>query len=416
MTRLDKASERDISTVERAKIGIIGAGPAGMMAALQAAQFGGRVLLFDGNKTAGRKLMVTGNGRCNISNSRIDPRMYACADPAFMPRLLARFGHRDLVDFLAGIAVPVFAMPDGWCYPRSESAAAVVEAFAVALQVAGVELHFAEKVRDFNRGAGGWRIVTAEEYHVDRLIIAAGGEAQPNLGSRGELFPLLRSLGHRVLPSRPALAPITADMRRLHKLQGVRMDLGLELWQDDNRLGQSTGNAIFSQWGLNGPAAMDISHLVSGHPDEGLTLEINFIAGAEEAMAELLRRFSGTEWPVAVVLGGLLPPKVARFIVQSAALAAESALRSLGERDLTGIWQSMTGTRIRVEGTRGFEFAQVSAGGVPVNEVEPESMASRKAEALFLAGEVLDVVGPCGGYNLQFAFSTGALAGRAAAG
>ncbi|HNW58806.1 MAG TPA: aminoacetone oxidase family FAD-binding enzyme [bacterium] len=401
--------------VERPVVGIAGAGPAGMMAALQAAQAGARVLLFEGNPGVGRKLAVTGSGRCNITNSRIDPERYACDAPGFMARVLAAFGHADLVAFLAGMAVPVVALEDGWCYPRSGSAAAVVEAFAIALELAGIELHCSEKVRNFAPRSEGWVLQAGGEYRLDRLIVAAGGAAQPNLGSRGELFAPLGRLGHTRRPDRPALAPVAADMRRLHKLQGVRMDIGLQLCHRSDVLAESAGNAIFTQWGLNGPAAMDLSHLISARPGAALELLVHFMPGAEALLEAQLRAFAGTPWPLTAVLSGLLPPKVARFLVQSAGLAAGLRMHEFTAAAHTALWRQATQTRLEVQGTRDLHFAQVSAGGVPAVEVVAETMASRKAGGLFLAGEVLDVVGPCGGYNLQFAFSSGALAGRAAA-
>lgn len=402
-------------SVERTTIAIIGAGPAGMMAALQAAQAGARVLLFEANPAVGRKLAVTGSGRCNITNSRIEPARYACDEREFAATVLSHFGQAELVEFLGGIAVPVEAMADGWCYPRSGSAAAVVEALAAALQLAGVELHIGEKVTDFTPMGAVWRLTGRHDYTADRLIIATGGAAQPNLGSRGELFPLLARLGHTLRPLRPALAPVTADMRRLHKLQGVRMDLGLQLCLGGETLAEETGNAIFTQWGLNGPAAMNLSHLISARPEAGWELVVHFIPGAEAELRQLLGRFADVAWPLTVLLAGLLPPKVARFIVQSAGLAPEMVVKDLGKADGERLWQVLTQTRLQGLGTRGLEFAQVAAGGVPAGEVAPATMASHKIGGLFLAGEVLDVVGPCGGYNLQFAFSTGALAGRAAA-
>ncbi len=146
-----------------------------------------------------------------------------------------------------------------------------------------------------------------------------------------------------------------------------------------------------------------------------MSLLINFITGAETAVQEQLARFAGSPWPAEVILSGVLPPKVAHFVLQSVNLTSQVKMQALDAKALQAIWSSMTSTRIQVQGTRGLEFAQVSAGGVPVTEIEPSTMASLRAPALFLAGEVLDVVGPCGGYNLQFAFSSGALAGQAAA-
>ena len=385
-----------------------------MMAALQAATCGARILLFDSNDRCGRKLAVTGSGRCNISNSQIDVRRYACADGDFIASLLAQFGHAQLAEFLAGHAVPIFSMADGWSYPRSESAAAVVAALTAALRMAGIELHLGEKVTAFRRVGGGWRLSGAQEYRVGRLIVASGGSAQPNLGSRGECTESLRLAGHTVLPPRPALAPVLADMRRLHKLQGVRMEIGLELWLGAEPLAATTGSAIFAQWGLNGPAAMDLSHHISARPGAELELGINFIAGGEALMRQQLEKFAGSEWPAVVVAAALVPPKVAHFVLESAGMAAGAVMRQVGAAGTERIFQALTATRVRVQGTRGPEVAQVTAGGVPVTEVDPAAMASRRAAELYLAGEVLDVVGPCGGYNLQFAFSSGAVAGRAA--
>ncbi len=396
------------------RVGVIGAGPAGLIAAIMAGRGGAEVGLFEANARPGKKLAVTGSGRCNITNQHLDPMRYVCRDSRFVLSVLEAFAHRDLVRFLESIAVPIKVMEDGWCYPLSESAANVVAALTAALQIEGVVLHLQEEVRDFYPVAEGWQVVGAETYTFDRLIVASGGKAYPQLGSRGSGYPVLGRLGHTIMPSRPALAPIVAEMSRLHKLQGVRMDVALTLLRGAECLGASHGNAIFTQWGVNGPAAMDLSHLIAMEQDN-LELEIDFLARYKEMFFELFAQRVDSDWPVRVVLGSVLLPKVVQVLMHWSGVADDLSMRHLGEQRREALFRHLQHTRVAVTGTRDFNYAQVSAGGVPVHEVEARTCLSLKQRGLYLAGEVLDVVGPCGGYNLQFAFSTGALAGKAAA-
>lgn len=399
-------------------IGIIGAGPAGMTAALHAAQADTHVLLFDGNPAVGRKLLVTGSGRCNLTNAGVRAGRYACGSPDALARLLKRFGRPELLAFLNSIGVLAQPTDDGWYYPLSESAATVVDAFAAALAVRGVELRLGSRVTVLGGEAGNFHITLdgGQVERVDRLVAAFGGKAYPNLGARGELFATLERMGHTVLPLRPALAPVVCEMRPYQKLQGVRLDVTARLWENERLLGETSGNLIFTQWGLNGPAVMDLSHLVSARPDRPLRLTLNLLAGHEAEFRRLFEQNRASEAPLRVLLGAALPPKLAAWVVENAGLNADAPVREVSKNSLARTWQQITALPLEVKGTRDFEFCQVAAGGVPLDEVTPETMESTRRAGLYLAGEVLDVVGPCGGYNLQFAFSSGAVAGMNAAG
>jgi predicted Rossmann fold flavoprotein len=402
------------------RIGIIGAGPAGMMAALEAAKRGAQVLLFDTNPMVGRKLLVTGNGRCNLSNANVAADRYTCADPAFLEQALATFGHERLIAALRALGIPTYSTHDGWCYPLSNSAATVADALAAALELAGVEIHLKTPIADVQRAKAF--ILEAKDgraYAVERVIVAAGGQAHPTLGSTGECFPLLEKLGHTVAPVRPALVPIRADVKQFHKLQGVRLDVGLALYQGNKKLGETIGNLLFTQFGFSGPAPMDLSHLVSTHLTNDpttppLRLTLNLIPDHFEELGQIILRKRAEPIPVRVVLGAVLPAKVPPVFLQLAGLAHDVRLNQISNQDLEKLLSLLTGISVTVKGTRGFQFSQLSTGGVPVTEVAPSTMASRRVQRLYLAGEVLDVVGPCGGYNLQFAFSSGAIAGMAA--
>jgi hypothetical protein len=402
-------------------IAVIGAGASGMMAALQAAWNGAAVTLFESNPVVGRKVLVTGSGRCNITNEAAAAAAYTCSDQKWMQTVLGQFGVQDLLAVLSEIGILAYKTSDGWYYPLSNSAHTVVDAFFSALKSARVKLCTSTRVSSIlNNGRSFSVCVTQggkeEEKEFDRVIVSAGGAAYPSLGSRGELFPVLERLGHTVQPHRPALAPILVELGNLLPLQGVRLDMGVALWNGSQLLAKAAGNAIFTEWGLNGPAVMDISHTVTAFPQANLELSLNLLAFAGEKFEHFLAQKRKTAMPLSVFLGAFFPPKVATIFMKNAHLPEDVLLQAVSDRELAGIIEKLKNTRLRVKGVRGFEYCQISAGGVPVTEVNPHTLESRRVQRLFLTGETLDVVGPCGGYNLQFAFSSGAIAGRAAAG
>lgn len=394
-------------------ITIIGAGPAGMTAALFAARAGAKVRLIDGNEQVGRKLLVTGSGRANLTNQRMDAGRYTCADTGWMDTLLKRFGHSDLITFLRDIGVLTFSTSDGWCYPVSESAQTVVESFAWALRQAGVELVLNTKVLTIRKSADGFNLdlSTGTTLSTNRLIVAAGGKAYPTLGSRGELFASLKSLGHNITPLVPALAPVTCDMSAWKALTGLRFDAQASLYENGNLLAETTGNLILTEWGLNGPAVMDLSHHISTRPGAKLELQLNPLLNSETELRDLISRKQTTDTPMRVLMGSVLAPKLPPVLLGRAGYAVDVPINTLNDEQIEKVLKSAAAMPFKVTGVRGFEYCQVSAGGVPVSEVDPMNMRSRLVRGLALAGETLDVVGPCGGYNLQFAFSSGAVAG-----
>lgn len=402
------------------RIAIIGGGASGLAAALQAGTRGASVTVFERNALLGRKLLTTGSGRCNITNDGVSAQKYDCADPEWMAALLGCFGVQALRGMLEKIGVLLHPTSDGWYYPLSNSAQTVVDAFTAALSLAGVSIEYASPVHDISHGAGGlgvhrYRREGESTEPFDRVIVAAGGKAFPQLGSRGELFPVLERLGLPILPQRPALAPVLAELKSWKALQGVRTDAGVTLWEGSRRLASAAGNLIFTEWGLNGPAVMDLSHHISARPNRPLALSLDLLHFHEAAFKKLRAQKRKSPLPIKILLGAFFPPKISSFYPSVNGISADTPLNRLDDSMMQKLERSLRDTRLPVSGVRGFTYCQLSAGGVPVTEVDPRTLESRTVPGLHLTGETLDVVGPCGGYNLQFAFASGALAGAAAA-
>ncbi len=396
-------------------IGIIGAGASGIFAALTAARSGAHVTLFDHNAEIGKKLLVTGSGRCNLTNAALSPEKYTCADPAWMQAFLQAFPLQALLAELDTLGIPTHHSDDGWFYPLSDSAHSVVDILRQALIAHGVELRLSTEVVDFWQQGGGFAVrlpsgEPARTQSFDKLVVAAGGKAYPALGSRGELFPMLERLGHSVVPLVPALGPLTLSLGAWKALQGLRFDVKTGIWARGELLGESFGNVIFTAWGMNGPGVMNLSHLAARRPDQKLSLSLDFGAAFGQEWERRLAKDNPAT--LKAVLEAFFPPKAAEFFLAQAHIPPEARMRELSRAQMQQLQGILRATRLPITGIKGFEQSQVSAGGVPVGEVDARTCQSRLVPGLYLVGETLDVVGPCGGFNLHFAFGSGCLAGR----
>jgi len=397
-------------------IAVIGAGPAGLMAAIQAAEGGSRITLFEHNPNIGRKLLVTGSSRCNLTNDTVEAAAYYCEDTTWIETFLGVFGVEEFRRALDRLGIPTQKTDDGWYYPRSQSAQAVAEVFGESLRERGIELRVATHISDishknevFQLQVSGLGLHQTESF--DRLVLGAGGKAYPELGSRGELFGALEKLGHNVRPLQPALGPIFVDLGAFKQLKGQRFDVLASIWNGEEQLGKTLGNVIINQDGFNGPGVMNLSHLVALNPGADLTLQVNFIAPFWSDFADIL---TGQVAHPCSLRAGLLryfPPKSADFFIRQARLDPAAKLTALTEEQIRQLLEVTAEAKFGVTGAGSFRNSQVSVGGVPVGEVDPLSMESRLIPGLHLVGETLDVIGPCGGFNLHFAFGSGYLAG-----
>ena len=396
-------------------IAIIGGGAAGLMAAYAATGSpDNRVVLLERQARVGRKLLATGNGRCNLTNRNAGPAHYHGADPDFVrPALDARSPADTLALFenLGLLTAP--ADEAGRVYPLSDSANSVLDVLRFALEAAGVEIRAGDPVTAVRRSKGGFTVTAGEEsLRADGVIIACGGCAGAKLGGVSDGYTLLQSLGHSRTPLHPALTQITSDSPYPKALKGVRAACRIILEQDGRVIGENRGEVQFTEKGLSGIAVFELSRLVSVGGKCRAVLD--FLPDyAENDILALLRRRAETMpgLDAGDLLTGMLHNKLGRTLCRAAGITGER-VGALSVRQLKDCARLCKAFPVNATGTGGFDAAQVTAGGFRTAEFDPRTMAGRLVPGLYACGEVLDIDGDCGGYNLQWAWSSGHLAGR----
>ena len=394
---------------------VIGGGASGLMAALTAAEDPeNRVLLLERQQRIGRKLLATGNGRCNLTNTGASPAHYHGEDPDFCRCALEQFPPEAALDFFHALGLLTVEEYGGRVYPLSNSANSVLDVLRFALDRAGVEQRTACPVRDLSRERGGFSVETEEErLPADKLILACGGAAGAKLGGVLDGYRLAKALGHKRTGLYPALVQLITEPEYPRALKGVRADCRLRLLRGDRLLAEAAGELQFTETGVSGPAVFDLSRAASTG-GEGLTLQICFLPfGPEDAAGLLaLRRNAFPELPVSEIFTGMLHNRLGRMLVKYSGVDGTRALSALSAGDCARLAGAATAFRLRVRGTEGFDHAQVTAGGLRTADFDPRTLESRLVPGLFVCGELLDVDGDCGGYNLQWAWASGRLAGR----
>lgn len=396
---------------------VIGAGASGMTAALTAARLGHEVTLYERQTRVGRKLMATGNGRCNLTNTGAGPSNYHGEAPDFVRPALEAFPSEAALDFFRGLGLLAREEWGGRVYPLSNSANSVVDVLRQALDAAGVELIAGDRVRELRRAGSGYSVTTesGDKRSFDAVVVACGGLAGEKLGGGRDGYELLKALGHTRTALRPALVQITTEPMYPRSLKGIKADCALRVLSRGRLLASSCGELLFTETGVSGPAAFDVSRAVSEAGDAKMELEIDFLRDytAAEVLAHLQNRArTAPELPASELLTGSVHNRLGRMLIKYADVEAAAPLSALSERELRTVAAACKRFKLPVRGTEGFANAQVTAGGIRTSEFDPRTLESRLCPRLFACGEVLDIDGDCGGYNLQWAWSSGVLAGH----
>ena len=395
---------------------VIGGGAAGMMAALTAAEDKtNRVLLLERQSRVGRKLLATGNGRCNLTNIGAAIDNYHGEDRDFAAPALTRFTPRDTLDFFHALGLLTVTEPSGRVYPLSDSANSVVDVLRFALAQRGVDVRCGCPVRDIRREKTGYTVVCDEEtLHADDLIVACGGAAGAKLGGVMDGYQLLKPLGHKRTALYPSLVQLLTGTDYPRSLKGVRADSALRLCGGNDLLAESGGELQFTEKGVSGPAAFDISR-AAATGGEGLTLHVDFLRQiGKDELLQLLRSRCETfpKLESAELLTGMLHNRLGRMLLKAAGAPQGVPLAALTEGQLAAVAAICKDFTLPVTGTEGFDHAQVTAGGIRTAGFNRDTLESWFMPRLFVCGELLDIDGDCGGFNLQWAWASGRMAGR----
>ena len=404
------------SNIRFSTVAVIGGGASGMMAALTAARVQGRTVhLIERQQRVGRKLLATGNGRCNLTNRNAAPGDYSGTDAAFAFPALSGFTPEDTLAFFAELGLLTVTEYGGRVYPLSDSANSVLDVLRFALDRAGVVLHCGTPVEEIRKSAHGF-VLSGEALgtlDADAVILACGGAAGSKLGGVTDGYRLGKALGHRRTALYPSLTRIRTETELPRALKGIRVQANLRLTRVEVPLAESQGEVQFTETGVSGPASFDLSRAAACGGDR-LTLHLRLLPFELQELQELLqarcRQFPEVE--ASELFTGMLHNRLGRMVVKAAGLPAQAALSSLSKEQLLAAARQCLDFQLPVLGVDGFEAAQVTAGGLRTDEFDPGTLESRLAPGLFACGEVLDIDGPCGGYNLQWAWASGALAGR----
>tara|TARA_R110002073_G_scaffold104622_4_gene236442 strand:- start:82910 stop:84202 length:1293 start_codon:yes stop_codon:yes gene_type:complete len=420
------------ASTEPAQIAIIGAGASGLMTAISVARAikdagndpkQSRIILLDGAKKIGIKILVAGGGRCNVTHHEVDEHQYATTKPAIVRSVLKRFSASDSMEFFSGLGVTLKQEPTGKMFPTTDDAHTVLHALLDEADRLGIQIIHPWRVESVSKTDDGFVIHCDDSkppIHASRVVLAAGGKALPKSGSDGHGFEIAKSLGHSITDQvLPALVPLVAaeSSRWITELSGIasRADIAV-VSSTGKRLKNFTNDTLCTHFGLSGPAPMDISRYLTTAKltDRKAHLSINWVPGQSfEQVDQELTNLGKSQ--LNTHLRTLIPERLSRALCDQASIDPTTPGHALPRDARRALAHLLTECVVEIQADRGFTHAEVTAGGVPIEEINRKNFESRNCPNLYLVGEILDVDGRIGGFNFQWAWSTGFIAGNAIA-
>ena len=410
------------------KIIIIGGGAAGMMAAISASQHGAQVTILEKMAVLGRKLAITGKGRCNITNIA-DKQTIIKNMPgngSFIYSALHSFGNQDMIEFLHNRGVETKVERGGRVFPVSDNAKDVVDAFRNAFKELNVEVVLGQAVKRILMHNGRVTGVLASnnvEYAADAVILATGGASYPATGSTGDGYRMGQIVGHTIVPLKPSLVPLEVSESWIGELQGLSLkNVVASVIFEGKKVADDFGEMLFTHYGLSGPIILSLSkkvaELFSSKPGQEVLLAINLkpaltVEVLDKRIQRDFEKFARKQLKNS--LGELLPSKLINVVIDLAHLDPDKFVHQITKEERARLLEQITNLTFTITGTRPVSEAIVTAGGIHVKEINPKTMESKLVAGLYFAGEVIDIDGYTGGFNLQAAFSTGFVAGQNAA-
>ena len=389
-----------------------------MAAALAAAENKeNQIILMERQARVGRKLSATGNGRCNLTNLHASRQGYHGDDLHFSDYAISQFGPEKTLEWFRTLGLFTVTEDSGRVYPYSDQANSVVDVLRFALEQPNITVKLGFEVEKVKKCANGFRVETKEEtVECDKLIIACGGLAGTKLGGTMSGYKLLRSLGHKCTKLRPTLVQLKTSWGGVTGLKGVRANCNAAIYHEDVLFSESSGELQFTEYGLSGPVIFEVSRDVCQEKGRWCC-RLDFLPEiSEEALKEELLRRKITNLPASELLTGILHNRLGRVLTQAAGISAQRKILELSDYEIAEVVRAVKAFDVVLTEPMGMDSAQVTAGGIMTREFDDKTMESRIVPGLYACGEVLDVDGDCGGYNLQWAWSSGRLAGLHAGG
>ncbi len=398
------------------KIVVVGGGAAGMMAAIVAKQEGTDVTIIEHTNRMGRKILATGNGRCNLTNMNQRAEFYRGTDPEFSQISLEKFGVKETLDFFDRLGLYIKNKND-YIYPYSEQASSVLTVLQTELKRLGVSILYEMKVDEIIKREKDFCLVTQkkEKIYCDAIILATGSKAAPVTGSDGSGYDLAKSLGHKLIEPVPALVQLCCKDDCFKSLKGIRTQGKIKLFIDKQMIIEDTGELQLADYGVSGIPVFQISRFASVALKEkkDIMISLDFLPDLDKSI--LLEKLEDSNYIkdklIEEVVSGFLNQKLSLTLIKEAKLSLHRKMNTLNSKEKHTLVSVIKEFKVKVYDTKSFDQAQVCAGGISTSNIIPETMESKLIPGLYFAGELLDVDGACGGYNLQWAWTSGYLAG-----
>ena len=400
----------------KTEIAVIGGGASGMMAAITARKSGKEVMILERKDRILKKVLITGNGRCNITNVNADISNYFGKNISSVENILNSFNPQDTMDFFNGLGIICNEENRGKVYPLSGQASSVVDALRFEAERLGIRIETEFYVRKIEKEGFKFKIYSEDRKKIEagRVIIAAGGQSYPELGSNGSGFELAKELGHSVTRLSPSIVQLKTEKNQVKGLQGIKTDAAVTAYGDNKKICTYDGELLFTDYGISGNVVFNISFVMPLY--KNVEFEIDFMEKFDyNELYEILkeRKKIMSHLTMENYFNGMINKKLGQFLSKVSGIEKLSKpVKDLNDSEIRKLCTVLKKYRVKILDTTGFKNAQITAGGVSLDEVNPETLESKIVKGLYFSGEVLDVYGECGGFNLQWAWASGYIAGK----
>ena len=400
----------------KTEIAVIGGGASGMMAAITARKSGKEVVILERKDRILKKVLITGNGRCNITNVNANISNYFGKNISSVENILNRFTPQDTMDFFNELGIVCNEENRGKVYPLSGQASSVVDALRFEAEKLGIKIETEFYVRKIEKDGFKFKIYSEDKKKIEagRVILAAGGQSYPELGSNGSGFELAKELGHSVTKLSPSIVQLKTEKNQVKGLQGIKTDVAVTAYGDNKKICTYDGELLFTDYGISGNVVFNISFVMPLY--KNVEFEIDFMEKFDyNELYEMLkeRKRILSHLTMENYFNGMINKKLGQFLSKVSGIEKLSKpVKDLNDSEIRKLCTVLKKYRVKILDTTGFKNAQITAGGVSLDEVNPETLESKIVKGLYFSGEVLDVYGECGGFNLQWAWASGYIAGK----